>query len=60
MDITKCANIECPLKENCYIFLAESDEFCQSFTDFTPVYNEETKEWECEYFIKCNIQNVRL
>jgi hypothetical protein len=46
-DISMCSGDKCPLKENCYRFLAEPSEFRQSYF-MTPPYNHQTKE--CEYF----------
>jgi len=45
LDITKCINTQCPLKENCYRWTAKADEYSQSYASFAP------KEWKCDYFI---------
>ena len=29
-----CENDECPLRERCYRFQAEPDDYCQSYTSF--------------------------
>ena len=44
MDISKCANTECPLKEGCFRF-TKKDNYWQSYNMFAP------KEGKCEYFI---------
>lgn len=42
-DITMCAGTNCPLKENCYRFLAKP-EIYQSYFSVPPV-----KDGKCEY-----------
>jgi hypothetical protein len=46
-DISMCGGNKCPLKEECYRFLATPSEFAQSYFIDIP-YNEEKKE--CQYF----------
>lgn len=46
-DISMCKGGECPLKENCYRYLATPSEYLQSYLS-NPPYNEEKKE--CEYY----------
>jgi hypothetical protein len=46
-DISMCSGEKCPLKENCYRFLATPNEFRQSYF-MNPPYNDETKE--CNHF----------
>lgn len=43
-DITKCTNEECPLKETCYRYTVEPDEY-QSYAKF-----EITKNGSCENY----------
>lgn len=45
MDITKCVNHECLLKENCLRWTCPSDENYQSYASFQP------KDGKCEYLI---------
>jgi hypothetical protein len=47
-DITKCSGEGCPLKNECYRFLA-TDSYRQSYFMTAP-YNQETKE--CEHLWK--------
>ena len=47
MDISKCAGINCPLKEKCFRYLADSDEYRQAYLQVAP-YDEKTKS--CEMF----------
>jgi len=54
MDIALCVGLDCPLKENCLRFKAESNEMYQSYFTEPPV-----KENECEFFIDCS-QNKLL
>jgi hypothetical protein len=44
-DITKCEGIDCPLKENCYRFTANDNEYRQSYFMTTPI-----KNGECDHF----------
>ena len=48
-DITKCSGEGCPLKNECYRFLAIANQYQQSYFTTVP-YNQETKE--CEYIWK--------
>lgn len=45
-DITKCLGDNCPIKESCYRYTSEADEW-QSYSNF---YDKETKN--CEYKIE--------
>ena len=47
-DIAKCDNDKCPLKEQCYRWTSEPDEY-QSYAHFEP-----DKEGECEYYWRTN------
>ena len=42
-DITKCEGTNCPLKETCFRFLAQSNEFRQSFFSTIP-YDAQNKK----------------
>lgn len=44
MDISKCSNKDCPIKEKCYRWTATPNEFRQAYCEF------EFKDGECEYF----------
>ena len=44
-DVTMCDNEECPLKEECYRFMAVACGL-QSYAYFTP-----NSEYDCDYFI---------
>jgi hypothetical protein len=46
-DITMCGGLNCPLKEKCYRYKAEINEFGQSYFLIVP-YND--KEKKCEHF----------
>lgn len=46
-DITMCWADGCPLKENCYRFLAEADDLRQSYFQSVP-YDEKTNS--CSHF----------
>lgn len=45
-DISKCENLECPLKEKCYRYTSEPKEHWQAYTNFK--YNEDAKS--CDFF----------
>ena len=47
-DITKCKGIGCPLKEECYRFIATPNDFRQSYFDFIPYHH---KRNECDFYI---------
>lgn len=47
-DISKCANIDCPLKESCYRYKAKVTTIWQSYTLFEP--NKDGKT--CNHFIE--------
>ena len=49
-DITMCVNKMCPLKSNCYRYMAMPDEYWQSYTNFK--YNN-----GCLYFLSISIRN---
>jgi hypothetical protein len=40
-DITMCSGDGCPLKENCYRYLAEADPYRQSYFAEAPIKNGE-------------------
>jgi hypothetical protein len=44
-DITMCAGIYCPIKDNCYRYTAKPNEYRQSYF-LTPPY----KDGKCEHF----------
>ena len=50
-DITMCSGEDCPLKESCYRFTAESNEFRQSYF-LTPPFDGKTCEKYCESIYK--------
>lgn len=43
-DITMCVGTGCPLRENCYRYMAEPNPWRQSFADFTKL----VKDGKCE------------
>ena len=47
IDITKCENEVCPLKETCYRYISEPDEI-QTYAMFEPVYGK------CEHYMEWN------
>lgn len=49
-DITKCDGDECPVKEHCYRFTAQSNENRQTFLATIPGKRNEEGKWECELF----------
>jgi hypothetical protein len=51
-DISMCSGEKCPLKENCYRFLATPNEFRQSYF-MNPPYDHQTKE--CDHFWDVNL-----
>lgn len=57
-DISMCWADGCPLKENCYRYLAEADDLRQSYFQSVP-YDEETKScshfWDAEKCPHCNL-----
>jgi hypothetical protein len=48
-DISKCEGIECPLREKCYRYTCDPDEFWQTYGSYNNALNEE--KTECEYLI---------
>jgi hypothetical protein len=50
MDITKCTNQDCKVKDNCLRYLAKDNEYWQSYADF--VCNKENN-WK--YKLRVNI-----
>ena len=48
-DITMCKGEGCPLKETCYRFTAEADEYRQSYFVTPPV-----KDGECNHYWETN------
>lgn len=44
-DITKCEGTDCPHKENCYRYTAESSKFMQSYFVTPPV-----KDGKCDHY----------
>lgn len=50
-DITMCDNFTCNLRDKCYRYMAEPDEYNQSYSLFSPTINIKTKEMECDYFL---------
>ena len=53
-DITMCEGTNCPLKENCYRFNAESNDLYQSYFTEVP-FDKKTND--CEYYWKINKTN---
>ena len=52
-DIAKCKGKSCPIKKKCYRYVAEADEYRQSYFTTSP-YDKEKKE--CQSFwevVKC-------
>lgn len=49
MDISKCKGTNCALKDNCYRYLAESNEIHQSYLIDVPFEND-----KCEFFWEMN------
>lgn len=49
MDISKCANKECPLRDKCWRFTAPDSPYRQAYADFEFKVNEKG-EVKCEYF----------
>lgn len=45
-DITKCSNVDCPIKKRCYRFTATPNEYWQSYAGFK-FYNN-----NCDHFIE--------
>jgi hypothetical protein len=61
-DITKCWGKDCPLKEKCYRYTCDPDEY-QAYSDFTShvrIHKIEKLKignritYTCEYFVKDN------
>jgi hypothetical protein len=52
-DITMCTGTGCPLREQCYRYMAEPSEHWQSFADFTNLWriDHQTHTPECREFI---------
>lgn len=54
-DITKCSNIFCPLKDECYRYTSKPSEYNQAYSKFSPEVKKllggGTKT-SCEYFLK--------
>ena len=40
-DITKCKGANCPMKQNCYRYIAKEDEFYQAYFTEVPLKNNE-------------------
>ena len=57
IDITKCRDEECPLKESCYRFTAPYNEYGQSyFMDSPRVIHEEEGPVECDYYWETSVK----
>lgn len=48
-DITKCKGLDCPIKETCYRYKAQDNEFRQSYFTNTP-YRIEDGVIVCDYY----------
>jgi hypothetical protein len=48
-DITMCVGGECPIKEDCYRFIAEPNPYWQSYFENVP-YDFEKKD--CNYYME--------
>ena len=55
MDISKCANKECPLRDKCWRFTAPDSPYRQAYADFEFKVNEKG-EVKCDYFWKISPQ----
>jgi hypothetical protein len=53
-DITMCPGTGCPLREQCYRYMAEPNELRQSWCDFTSQWhrNNDQLDAECPHFIQ--------
>ena len=47
VDISKCGNVQCPLRMNCYRFTAISCQWRQSYISTAPVLNDDG-EYVCD------------
>lgn len=55
-DITMCKGDYCPIKENCYRFMAKPDAYQSYFQDL-PYYIDEKNIPKCEYFVELRVKN---
>lgn len=46
-DISMCSGDDCPIKDNCYRYIAKPSEYLQAYFSEVP-YNNQTNS--CEYF----------
>lgn len=57
-DISKCTNDQCPIREKCYRFTSEPNEYGQSYSYFTPTVTERNDGGKdiisCGMFLKEN------
>lgn len=49
-DLTLCQNNSCPMKKNCYRYMAEPDPYMQSYSEFEYV-DEKGKPFKCSYLM---------
>lgn len=49
VDLTKCANEDCPLRNGCCRFTAKANPYGQSYSDFKFKQNKDEKA-ECDYY----------
>lgn len=52
MDISMCADNECPVRETCYRFKAKPSEYRQSYGEFDRLNNPGIAEGSCSYYWK--------
>ncbi len=55
-DITMCVGTGCPLRETCYRYMAEPNEYRQSFSDFTGKVTQDedgygTRSHDCPEYV---------
>lgn len=52
VDITMCIGTGCPLRETCYRYTAEPNEYLQSFADFTvKIIHDGEEGYKCPEWI---------
>jgi hypothetical protein len=56
-DITMCPGTDCPVKEKCYRFTANTSEFMQSYF-FTPPFEIKDGVFTCEMYWGENAESI--